>query len=291
MLTVTFYGVRGSTPCSCDDTRAHGGNTSCVLVEVEGEVAPIILDLGTGARYLGADLVARHPEGSVRATALVTHLHWDHIQGIPFFKPLLVAGNEVEIVGPPQGANSIGAELTSFLRPPAFPVPLDQLPGRISFRDAANETFQLGSARVTVFDVPHVGATNGYRIDAGGGSIAYISDHQQPLDGSHDVPNHIVEACAGVDVLIHDAQYDAAEFAQRANWGHCTPDFALELARRAGARRLVLYHHDPSHDDDWVSGTVARIQAAAGPSIEVIGASERLSLHSGTQLLTGPTVG
>ncbi|MDH5290417.1 MAG: MBL fold metallo-hydrolase, partial [Acidimicrobiia bacterium] len=95
----------------------------------------------------------------------------------------------------------------------------------------------------------------------------------------------------GVDVLIHDAQYDATEFAQRAHWGHCTPDFALELARRAGARRLVLYHHDPSHDDEWVSGTVARIQVAAGPSIEVIGASERLSLHSGTQLLTGRSVG
>jgi phosphoribosyl 1,2-cyclic phosphodiesterase len=283
MLTATFYGVRGSTPCSCDSTRSFGGNTSCVLVDVDDD-APIVLDLGTGARYAGHDLLARPgagPTQSFRATALVSHLHWDHIQGTPFFKPLLTAGAELLLVGPRQDGSSLEFELTQFVRPPAFPVSLDQLPGRVRFRDAASETLQIGSARVTVFDVPHVGPTNGYRIDGGGGSIAYVSDHQQPLDGSHRLPDHVVEACRGVDILVHDAQFDAAEFAQRADWGHCTPDFALELARQAGARRLVLFHHDPSHDDDWVCSTVARVQSLAGSELEVIGAYERLLLTSG----------
>ena len=297
MLTATFYGVRGSTPCSCDGTRAFGGNTSCVLVEVDGE-APIILDLGTGARYLGLDLLARYAGSDVpfRATALVTHLHWDHIQGTPFFKPLLTAGARLDIVGPVQDGSSLAAEFTQFVRPPVFPVSLDQLPGQVCFRDAGNESLTVGSATITVFDVPHVGATNGYRIDAGGGSLAYLSDHQQPLDGSLDVPDHILESCRDVDVLIHDAQYDAAELAQRQDWGHCTPEYALELARRCRARRLVLFHHDPTHDDDWICAAVARVQRQAGPELTVMGAFEGLRITSTSpgqpqQLLRQPAVG
>lgn len=288
MLRATFFGVRGSTPCSCEGTRAFGGNTSCVLVEVAGE-PPIILDLGTGARYLGLELLARQAQRSAgsggrpmpfRGTALVTHLHWDHIQGIPFFRPLLDPAARLHLVGPAQPGSTVEAELSRFLQPPAFPVTLQQLPGQITWCDASNERIRIGSATVTAFDVPHVGPTNGYRIDAGGGSLAYLSDHQQPHDGSHEVPDHIVAACADVDVLIHDAQYDAAEFEQRRDWGHCTADYALELARRCRARRLVLYHHDPTHDDDWICATVSRVQRQAGPTIEVIGAHERLQLTS-----------
>ncbi len=281
MLSVTFYGVRGSTPCSGDDTRGFGGNTSCVLVEVPGQ-DPIIFDLGTGVRYLGADLEAEGRASGFSATALISHLHWDHIQGLPFFRPVLGPGSRLDIVGPRQDDGStLAAEIDNFVRPPAFPVRLADLPGDFTFAEAANEVLAIGRATVTCFDVPHVGPTNGYRIDAGRGSVAYLSDHQQPLDGSHEVPEAIVEACRGVDVLIHDAQFDAEEFAQRANWGHCTPDFALELARRCEAQRLVLFHHDPSHDDEWVRDTVERIQAEAGEELVVIGAAEGLRLESG----------
>jgi phosphoribosyl 1,2-cyclic phosphodiesterase len=283
MLTATFYGVRGSTPCSCDATRGFGGNTSCVLIELGGE-APIVLDLGTGARYLGVDLLARHADPETRGfrcTALISHLHWDHIQGIPFFKPLLTHGAALEIVGPHQEGSTLEAEFNQFVRPPVFPVALGQLPGQVRFRDATDEKLTIGSAIVTAFPVPHVGPTNGYRIDGGGGSIAYLSDHQQPFDGSLRLPDHVVEHCLDVDILIHDAQFDVAEFAQRSDWGHCTPDFALELARRCRARRLVLFHHDPSHNDDWIAAAVARTQRLAGPQIEVIGASEGLRLTSG----------
>ena len=282
MLNATFYGVRGSTPCSCDSTRGFGGNTSCVLVDVPGE-APIICDLGTGVRYLGRDIGAQGLGADFTATALVSHLHWDHIQGVPFFLPVLQAGSKLEIVGPRQRGSSLEAEFAKFVTPPAFPVPIADLPGEITYREATGETLEIGSATVNCFPVEHVGATNGYRIDAGSGSLAYISDHQQPLDGSHDVPDDVVEACRDVDILVHDAQFDAEEFSVRSNWGHCTPDFALELARRSGAKRLVLFHHDPSHDDAWVAATVDRIQGEAGSELAVIGAAEGLCLASGRE--------
>jgi phosphoribosyl 1,2-cyclic phosphodiesterase len=289
MLTATFYGVRGSTPCSCDGTRQFGGNTSCVLIEIPGE-PPIILDLGTGLRYLGRDLLARHEVGfrngggrpvPFRATALVSHLHWDHIQGIPFFKPILQADSSLEVVAPRQPGSSVRAELSRFFTPPAFPVGLDQLPGEIRFRDVSDEVLQIGSVRISCFEVPHIGPTNGYRIDAGDASIAYISDHQQPSDGSLDVPPELVRRCWGVDILVHDAQFDAAELRQKPDWGHCTADFALELAQRCQAQRLVLYHHDPSHDDGWIRELVKRTQDAVGDRMEVIGAAEGLRLVSG----------
>ncbi|MDH3683426.1 MAG: MBL fold metallo-hydrolase [Acidimicrobiia bacterium] len=280
MLSATFYGVRGSTPCSCDSTREFGGNTACVLVEVPDE-PPIICDLGTGLRYLGRDLDDRGQSNGFAATALISHLHWDHIQGTPFFRPLLGEGATLEIVGPRQNGSTLETEFTRFVRPPVFPVAIDQLPGDVTFRDATDEVIQVGSATVQCFDVPHIGPTNGYRIDVGSGSLAYISDHQQPMDGSLDVADSLVEACRDVDILVHDAQFDHEEFQQRSDWGHCTPEYALELARRSGARRLVLFHHDPGHDDAWVRATVKRIQGAAGTDVTIIGAAEGLRLESG----------
>lgn len=281
MLSATFYGVRGSTPCSGESTNGYGGNTSCVLVEVPGQ-DPIICDLGTGLRYLGRDLEQSPRRRPFSGTALISHLHWDHIQGLPFFRPVLGPGAHLELIGPRQEfGRSLASAFERFVCPPVFPVSLANLPGSFSYRDACDEVLQVGRATVTCFTVPHVGPTNGYRIDAGHGSVAYLSDHQQPLDGSHDVPEDIVEACRGVDILIHDAQFDADEFAERADWGHCTPDFALELARRCGARRLVLFHHDPAHDDDWIRSTVERVQAAAGEELVVIGAAEGMRLVSG----------
>lgn len=280
MLSATFYGVRGSTPCSCDSTREFGGNTSCVLLDVPDE-PPIICDLGTGLRYLGRDLSDRGEANGFVATALISHLHWDHIQGTPFFRPLLGEGASLEIVGPHQNGSTLEAEFTQFVRPPVFPVAIDQLPGSLSFRDVGDEVIRIGSASVTCFEVPHVGPTNGYRIDVGSGSLAYISDHQQPMNGSLDIADSLVEACRDVDILVHDAQFDEAEFRARADWGHCTPEYALELARRCGARRLVLFHHDPAHDDAWVRAMVKRVQEAAGSDLVVIGAAEGLRLESG----------
>ena len=280
MLSITFYGVRGSTPTCDPGVVGYGGNTSCVLVSVPGE-SPIILDLGTGLRRLGVDLQSWiGDDRPLEATALVSHLHWDHIQGIPFFVPILTAGSKIHVVGPPQKKSSLEQAVAEFIRPPLFPVSLKELPGEMVFSEMEDETFFVGSAKVTAFPVAHVGATNGYRVDVESSSVAYISDHQQPSLDPFCVPNDVVEKCQGVDVLIHDAQFDSSEFAKRRDWGHCTAEFALALAVKAGARRLVLFHHDPNHDDKWVEASVKETQAKAPEGLEVLGAAEGLHLTS-----------
>ena len=276
MLEVTFFGVRGSTPCSGPDTARYGGNTSCVLVQVPGET-PIVCDLGTGLRYLGSSFPADEP---FVGTALVSHLHWDHIQGLPFFPPVLRPGASLEIVAPVQENKTLAEAFSDGLAPPLFPVSLDALPGTFSFRETSDSTFTIGSATVTVFPVTHVGPTNGYRVDADGASVAYISDFQQPYDGSLELSDTVIEACRDVDILIHDAQYDPAEFAMKSNWGHCTVEYAVEVAKAAEAKRLVLYHHDPGHDDDWVDEATASAVVMAADRCEVVAASEGLVLQS-----------
>jgi phosphoribosyl 1,2-cyclic phosphodiesterase len=274
LLNVSFFGVRGSTPCSCDDNRRYGGNTSCVALEAPGH-APIVLDLGTGLRFWGETLDRDTP---FVGSALVTHIHWDHVQGLPFFTPVLKPGASFDIYGPPQvEEGSLGDAFAEFMRPPFFPVTTKDLLGDIRFHDVDNVDLELDGAKVKVRPVPHVGLTNGYRVEMGGATVAYLSDHQMPVDGSHDVSDAVLELCDGVDVLIHDAQYTVEEFPQKATWGHCTSDYAVHVAKEAGARRLVLFHHDPLHDDDFVDGIVEYASALPeADGIEVIGAREGL---------------
>ncbi|MGI9594876.1 MAG: MBL fold metallo-hydrolase [Acidimicrobiales bacterium] len=277
MLDVTFYGVRGSTPCNGPGIARYGGNTSCVMVRVPDE-APLICDLGTGVRYLGESLP---PGAPFVGTALVSHLHWDHIQGLPFFNPVLRPGAELEIVGPVQDGVTLEAAFSAGLAPPLFPVKLADLPGSFRFRETSNGEFSIGSATIKVFPVTHVGPTNGYRIDCGRASVAYISDFQQPIDGSLELSDVVIEACRGVDILIHDAQYNPEEFAVKSSWGHCTVEYAVEVAKAAAAERLVLYHHDPAHNDEWVDEAAGFAAGRAGGACEVMAAAEGLTLHSG----------
>lgn len=277
MLEVTFFGVRGSTPCSGPAVARYGGNTSCVQIAAPGET-PIICDLGTGLRYLGN---AFDPATPFVGTALVSHLHWDHIQGLPFFTPVLRPGAELRIVGPVQDRGTLASAFKEGVAPPLFPVGLDDLPGSITFKEISTGCVKVGSANVTVFPVTHVGPTNGYRIDRDDASVAYISDFQQPEDGSLGVSPTVVEACRGVDVLIHDAQYDPDEFAVKSTWGHCTVEYAVEVGKATEAKRLVLFHHDPSHDDRWVDEAEAYASELAGDELEVIAAREGLSIVSG----------
>lgn len=283
VIEIEFFGVRGSTPCSCPTTAGIGGNTSCVTIRVDDET-PIICDLGTGLRYLGCRL----DEDRVRlngsavpfeGTALVTHLHWDHVQGLPFFLPLLRAGAQLTVVAPEQDEGTTLADaIGAFVSPPLFPVDLSELPGSIEFHETSSGSFDVGSATVTCTSVTHCGPTNAYRIEANGTSVVYISDHQQPADQPTFVPDSVLELCRDADVLIHDAQYDAEEFETRATWGHSTYDYAAEVARQSGVRTLVLFHHDPTHGDDWVANAVVEAQKTAGPDVEVVAASEGLTM-------------
>lgn len=251
MMRITFHGVRGSTPCHGPDTVRYGGNTACVAVEVDGE-EPILLDLGTGLRYFGKSWW--QSRGSAfHGTALVTHLHWDHVMGLPFFSPLISTKSHLSVRGPRQyeGATDSFAEaMRRVVQPPTFPVTVDDFPGTLEMIDTGDESFAVGNFRVMSRFVPHLGPTLGYRIEHAGRSVAYVSDHQQPLDGSFAVAPSVRELAEGVDLLIHDAQYTPAEFAQKATWGHCTQEYAVAVAASCGAKRLAMFHHDPERTDD-----------------------------------------
>ena len=256
--------------------RRYGGNTSCVALEWPDR-DPILLDLGTGLRFFG---LTQPCDGSFRATALVSHLHWDHVQGIPFFPPLLRPGAQLDIHAPAPEEGSLEEAVRSFMSPPYFPVEIDALPGRVTFTEVTDGVFDLDGVKVSVASVPHVGVTVGYRVEHDGISVAYVSDHQQPGVDSTDIDPGVLDLCEGVDLLIHDAQFDLDEFALRQTWGHCTIDYAVEVAARSGARRLALFHHDPSHDDLRVDALAerARIVACGRGIDEVVAAAEGLTL-------------
>jgi len=273
-MDVTFYGVRGSTPCHGPDVARVGGNTSCVAVEVPGSEA-ILLDLGTGARYFGIDHDVDHV---FRGHCLLSHFHWDHIQGLPFFPPLLRSGGLLELHGPtPEGHSSIGDVVDSMLRPPLFPVGVTDLPGEVRYHDHLDDDFSIGEVEVMSRVIPHLGVTLGYRLEWNGRVVAYLSDHQQPGVGSSDVAPSALELCAGADLVIHDAQYTDAEFATKADWGHCTIDYAIAVAAQAGAKTVALFHHDPCHDDDMLDAVAARCgEMRCG--VEVVIAREGLTI-------------
>jgi phosphoribosyl 1,2-cyclic phosphodiesterase len=274
MVNITFWGVRGSTPCPCDANRRYGGNTACVSVEAPG-LDPIVFDLGTGLRFWGDTLSGGEP---FHGLALVTHLHWDHVQGLPFFVPIHQEGATLEVCGRSEGG-TLAQAFGEFMRPPFFPIRPRELIGDIAFVDVVNTDFDWGRARISARDVPHTGATNGYRVEVDGVSIAYVSDHQQPVDGEPIAPG-VLELCRDADLVIHDAQYEPHEFAIKSDWGHCTIEYAVRVAAEAGARRLALFHHDPSHGDAIVDRLQREARSLAeGTSItEVFAAAEGLTV-------------
>ncbi len=282
MVDVAFWGVRGSTPCGSPLNVRYGGNTSCVSITTPDH-EPIVLDLGTGLRFFGDSVNASHHDPAAvepfRGTALVTHLHWDHVQGLPFFLPILRPGAQLDIYGPPQEGMSLTDAFDDFMRPPYFPVRTEELPGAIRFHEVADDSFQIGRARVTARLIPHIGPTLGFRIEIDGATIAYLSDHQQPLDGGFQVAESALELADGADLVIHDAQYTVEEFKQKAHFGHCTIEYAMYMAAKAGAKQVALFHHDPVHDDDIMDRLVADARACGlGQKLEVTAAHEGLVL-------------
>ena len=237
----------------------------------------MLLDLGTGLRYFG---MTQPSDGTFRGTCLLTHLHWDHAQGLPFFKPVLFAGAELDVYGPVQeDGRSLGDAVRTFLGPPHFPVPVEALPGKIRFHDLGDEELKIGGVSIMSRLIPHCGNTLGYRVTVGGVSIAYLPDHQQPSDGGFVTVDNVRDLIADVDLLIHDAQYTPEEFALKRDWGHCTPDFAAWIAAEGHVRRLALYHHDPVRTDDQLDTLAARLAADAAPfGREVFAAYEGQSL-------------
>jgi phosphoribosyl 1,2-cyclic phosphodiesterase len=249
---VTFWGVRGSTPCDGHPFDRYGGNTSCVEVASVGH-DPLIFDLGTGLRNYGVRLTEEGRLAGYHATVLLTHLHWDHIQGLPFFAPMAAGGGTMEVYGPEQADGPLDVVFGGVMKPPYFPIRPEQLRGTVSFQGVGGDDYAVDGAKVRSRWIRHTDPTLGYRVEIEGVSVAYLPDHGPgtvPDDPDDYVPNDVLELCDGVDLLIHDAQHTKSEYELKRDWGHCTIEYAVHVARESGARELALFHHCPSHGDD-----------------------------------------
>jgi phosphoribosyl 1,2-cyclic phosphodiesterase len=242
-----IWGCRGSLPTPGESTVRYGGNTSCVEVR-SGDDVVLILDAGTGIRRLGEELEPR-----LQIHVLLTHLHLDHLEGLRFFAPLWQNGREIHIWGPPSPVNSLQERISRAFSPPLFPVDLADIPATVVFHDVPEGAWTLGEVRILALPVSHPGSTVGYRLEAASGSLAFIPDHEPVLgvelaDLDPDwVSGHAL--AAGVDVLLHDAQFTEDEYVERVGWGHSSVAHAVGFARKAEVGRLVLFHHDPDRSD------------------------------------------
>lgn len=262
--TIRFWGVRGSIASPGPATAGVGGNTSCVEVRC-GETR-LILDAGTGLRRLGESMMK---EGPTRSTLLLSHLHWDHIQGLPFFLPAYLPGSEIAVVGARSAEMTLEETLSHQMQAPVFPVRLAELPAKLGFRHVrAGDRIDVGPASVRVDKGNHPGGVLAYRIEHAGRSVVYATDteHYACVDPA------LRDLSRDADVLIYDAQYTSEEYAgatgrSKVGWGHSTWEAAVALAREAGVRRLVLFHHDPQRDDEGVARIEAAAQARFGATI------------------------
>lgn len=284
-MRLTYFGVRGSCPCSSDQYRRYGGNTSCALVEVAGE-PPLVIDLGTGLRALGERLQGplRAAGLPLRANALLSHLHFDHVLGMPFFSPMRDPGAVLDIYGPAQDGASLHDVMAGMVKPPFFPIQMAEFRGSLFFHELEDKTeLNLGTIAVKVRAVPHIGHTLGFRIEADGRSLAYISDHQAPVD-RRSIDAGVLDLCREVDLLVHDAQYTDDEFVVYSDWGHSTEAYAVHVAREAGAKRLALFHFDPSHTDREVERVLTHARRVAGDRhvLEVSAATEGATVDLGS---------
>jgi phosphoribosyl 1,2-cyclic phosphodiesterase len=277
-MIVKLWGTRGSLASSGPDTVGYGGNTASVEI-VGADGAILALDAGTGIRRLGAAI----PPSVKRVDVLLTHLHMDHIQGLGFFAPFFRPG-EIHLWGPASATLELRTRLTRYLSPPLFPVRLRDLEASVVLHDAPDEPVAIGGFEVVARHVIHPGPTVGYRISADGASVAYLPDHEPAL-GARRFPEEPrwtsgFDLAYGVDLLIHDGQYADEERAIRIGWGHSSVTEAVVFGELARSRRLVLFHHDPSHGDGVLDELTARARAKAG-TIEVVAGREGDQYHLG----------
>jgi len=273
-VRVTFCGVRGSTASPGAEFLAYGGHTSCVAIGADGAAPTLILDAGTGIRRV-SHLLGGAP---FRGAILLTHLHWDHTQGLPFFAAGDRDDASVDLYLPAQG--DAAAVLGRAMGPPHFPIGPEGLRGAWRFGGLDEGVHQLAGFEVTAREIPHKGGrTFGYRVSDGRSSLAYLPDHGPvalgPGPAGHGPYHEAVRALAtGVDVLVHDAQHTSEEFPRLAGFGHSTVDYALGLAEEVGAGRLVLFHHSPSRTDEALD----RIAAGLTSPVPVLLAREPMEL-------------
>ncbi len=286
-----FWGTRGSISVPGPGTLRYGGNTTCVEVRADGEI--IVLDAGSGIRSLGIALEKEFGAQPIKLSLLVTHAHWDHIQGLPFFAPAYEKKNEIRVRGYDGVDTSFGKIMSEPMKAPFFPVAMRELSARIDIKKLTEMEFSFGKVQVRARFVNHPGICAGYRLFTSAGSIAFLPDHE-PYRFLHSARGNdmsreeakkiaeeerigLVEFLHGSDILILDAQYTDTEYESHVGWGHGSVSSAVSLALDAKVRRLLLFHHNPGHDDTRVDAMVddaRRLIRDSGKELEVDAARE-----------------
>ena len=297
-MKIKFWGTRGSIPTPGKHTVRYGGNTPCIELRLVNDEL-VILDAGTGIRNLGETLMEKGE--SIKANVLISHPHWDHIQGLPFFKPVFISGNEFTFIGGETDKVSLQKMIADQMNKVYFPVQLNELKAALKFRPVEEEEIKISSATVRTIYVNHPSFAIGYRITNGGKTIVYISDNE-PFDRqvalairnverviidqySHvngDPNQRIFDFVRDADVLIHDATYTPEEYVDRVGWGHSHYLFTLKVAAEGRVKRLILFHHDPSHSDEKIDDILRKCEKEIRNrqyKFDCIAASEGLELE------------
>jgi len=281
-VTVRCWGTRGSIPSPGPTTVRYGGNTSCFEVRHRG--VRLIFDAGSGVRPLGADLVEKGPNS---IHIFLTHFHWDHIQGFPFFAPLYDPEDTITVVGPKQQDIDVQNLFAGQMGPIYFPVPFSVVAAAMEFEHLNAGSYEVGGAVLDVMRVKHPSFVIGYRIKVGGRTICFIPDNEMEGPGyevGEGWDQRIRDFVGGADLLIHDAMYTDEEYVARAGWGHSTFSQAARLAEEGGAKRLLLFHHDPTRSDDELDEIVLRLRDASrarGSALDLDAAAEGVEITLG----------
>jgi len=276
-VKVTFWGTRGSLASPGTDTARYGGNTSCVSVQGD-EGTLIVLDAGTGIRTLGQSL----PLTLKRVHILLTHLHMDHIQGLPFFAPLRRSGVEIHIWGPASTTLGLDARLQKYLSPPLFPVSVRELAADLHFHELPSSVMEIGEFRVNAQLIIHPNPTIGYRIQSQKATVTYLPDHEPALGGrTFGTDNSWTSGyrlAEGTDLLIHDSQYTEDEYRNRLGFGHSSIHHAFQFAKLCEVKHFAPFHHDPTHNDDTLDNMFEHTIRNIQPSYKVTPSREGLAI-------------
>ena len=283
-MSLRFWGVRGSIPSPSPETTRYGGNTSCIEVRAGDQI--VILDCGSGMRALGASLDTEFKTRGFNATVLISHTHWDHIQGLPFFAPAYAERNHVRIFAQAGSRARVQKALTHQMEPIHFPVRFTELPGIAGVDELPKQGKEFGELCVRTTNLNHPGGCAGFRFEAGGTCVAYLPDHEpyhsstlarKATPDQRTAQAELVKFVRGCDVLILDTQYDEAEYPTRMGWGHgCIAD-SVATAIAADVGELVCFHHDPAHSDAKINDMITRgrqLAREAGSRLHIRAARE-----------------
>lgn len=281
-MRIRIWGARGSIPTPGETTLRYGGNTSCIEVETSRGTL-VVIDCGSGAHALGRHLLAaRNPP--LQGHILISHTHWDHIQGVPFFAPFFARENAWRIYAPRGVSHSLREALAGQMQYTYFPVRLDDLGADITYHELIEGTLPIDDVTVSTRYLNHPALTFAYRLQADGGTFVYASDHEphtrSAASGKNDFEGEDLkhsDFLRGADLVVHDAQYTTDEYLEKVGWGHSTVEYAVSVCRHAGVKRLALFHHDPTRNDDALDRIVQRARAnsqSAVSNIEICAAAE-----------------